>query len=88
MIQRETGIWISGLESVRVLWDITIRITHEQMEKLLHTSYSLYGATVGSIGTIGAANGVLRAEDHGTTYGSNPLATASRYCCIPALPTV
>ena len=28
MIQRENGIWISDRESVCVLWDITIRITH------------------------------------------------------------
>ena len=35
------------------------------------------GVPVGAIGTRGAATGVLRAGDHGTTYGSNPLAAAA-----------
>lgn len=35
------------------------------------------GIPVGAIGTRGAATGVLRAGDHGTTYGSNPLAAAA-----------
>lgn len=35
------------------------------------------GVPVGAIGTRGLATGVLGAGDHGTTYGSNPLATAA-----------
>jgi len=35
------------------------------------------GIPVGAIGTRGAATGVLCAGDHGTTYGSNPLAAAA-----------
>ena len=35
------------------------------------------GVPVGAIGTRGRATGVLSAGDHGTTYGSNPLATAA-----------
>lgn len=35
------------------------------------------GVPVGAIGTRGLATGVLDAGDHGTTYGSNPLATAA-----------
>ena len=35
------------------------------------------GVLVGAIGTSGPATGVLSAGDHGTTYGSNPLATAA-----------
>lgn len=35
------------------------------------------GVPVGAIGTRGPATGVLSAGDHGTTYGSNPLATAA-----------
>lgn len=33
------------------------------------------GVPVGAIGTRERATGVLSAGDHGTTYGSNPLAT-------------
>lgn len=35
------------------------------------------GVPVGAIGNRGLATGVLGAGDHGTTYGSNPLATAA-----------
>lgn len=35
------------------------------------------GIPVGAIGTRGLATGILNAGDHGTTYGSNPLATAA-----------
>lgn len=35
------------------------------------------GVPVGAIGTRGRATGVLGPGDHGTTYGSNPLATAA-----------
>lgn len=35
------------------------------------------GVPVGAIGTRGPATGVLGPGDHGTTYGSNPLATAA-----------
>lgn len=35
------------------------------------------GVPVGAIGTRGRATGVLSTGDHGTTYGSNPLATAA-----------
>lgn len=35
------------------------------------------GIPVGAIGSRGAATGVLCAGDHGTTYGSNPLAAAA-----------
>ena len=35
------------------------------------------GIPVGAIGTRGAATGVLCVGDHGTTYGSNPLAAAA-----------
>lgn len=35
------------------------------------------GVPVGAIGTRGRATGILGAGDHGTTYGSNPLATAA-----------
>ena len=35
------------------------------------------GVPVGAIGTRGLATGVLDAGDHGTTYGSNPLAAAA-----------
>lgn len=35
------------------------------------------GVPVGAIGTRGRATGVLSPGDHGTTYGSNPLATAA-----------
>lgn len=35
------------------------------------------GVPVGAIGTRGRATGVLGAGDHGTTYGSNPLASAA-----------
>ncbi len=35
------------------------------------------GVPVGAIGTRGSATGILSPGDHGTTYGSNPLATAA-----------
>lgn len=35
------------------------------------------GVPVGAIGTNGLATGILSAGDHGTTYGSNPLATSA-----------
>ena len=35
------------------------------------------GVPVGAIGTRGAATGVLRAGDHGTTYGGNPFVCAA-----------
>lgn len=35
------------------------------------------GVPVGAIGTRGLASGILKPGDHGTTYGSNPLATAA-----------
>lgn len=38
------------------------------------------GVPVGAIGTRGPATGVLSAGDHGTTYGSNPLAAAAVAC--------
>mgnify|MGYP000093211369 CR=1 FL=1 len=40
MIQRENGIWISGLESVCVLWDITIRITHVHCKNRWRSCYT------------------------------------------------
>ena len=38
------------------------------------------GVPVGAIGTRGPATGVLSAGDHGTTYGSNPLAATAVAC--------
>ena len=40
MIQRENGIWISGLESVCVLWDITIQITHVHCKNRWRSCYT------------------------------------------------
>ena len=36
----ENGIWISGLESVCVLWDITIRITHVHCKNRWRSCYT------------------------------------------------
>lgn len=52
--------------------------TYDVIPDIVVTAKALgCGIPVGAIGTRGLATGILKPGDHGTTYGSNPLATSA-----------